>query len=90
MLFSPTGSYIKLKMMSAITKVTEAEVPTLVKLINSAYRGISSKKGWTTEADLLDGVRVNEQILTSMLRTPGAVILKYSNAAGAPEGCVYL
>lgn len=76
--------------MSAITKVTDAEVPVLVKLINSAYRGIGSKKGWTTEADLLGGVRVNEQTLTAMLHTPGAVILKYSNANGDTEGCVYL
>ena len=76
--------------MSAIAKVTDADVPMLVKLINSAYRGIDSKKGWTTEADLLDGVRVNDEMLTAMLHTAGAVILKCSNANGDTEGCVYL
>lgn len=76
--------------MSVITKVTDAEVPMLVKLVNSAYRGIGSKRGWTTEADLLDGLRVNEETLTAMLHTPGAVIAKYSNEAGETEGCVYL
>ncbi len=76
--------------MSAISPVTEPEVPMLVKLINSAYRGISSKKGWTTEADLLDGVRVNDEMLRAMLHTPGAVILKYSNEKSETEGCVYL
>lgn len=31
----------------------------LAVLVNSAYRGDSSRKGWTTEADLLDGQRTN-------------------------------
>ena len=35
-----------------------ADAPALVDLINSAYRGESSKAGWTTEADLLGGQRV--------------------------------
>ncbi len=26
-------------------------------LVNSAYRGEFSKRGWTTEADFLDGLR---------------------------------
>lgn len=31
----------------------------LVALINSAYRGETSKLGWTSEADLLDGHRTD-------------------------------
>jgi hypothetical protein len=37
-----------------ITKATAADVSSLNKLINSAYRGEFSK-GWTTEANLLEG-----------------------------------
>ncbi|GAA2038300.1 GNAT family N-acetyltransferase [Catenulispora yoronensis] len=38
---------------------TLADVPLLVALVESAYRGESSRAGWTTEADLLDGQRTD-------------------------------
>lgn len=38
---------------------THADIPALVGLIESAYRGDSSRQGWTTEADLLDGQRTD-------------------------------
>ena len=38
---------------------TDADVPALVTLIESAYRGDSSRAGWTTEADILDGQRTD-------------------------------
>lgn len=39
---------------------TPTDVPRLVALVESAYRGESSRRGWTTEADLLDGRRTDE------------------------------
>lgn len=66
------------------------DVPELVALINSAYRGESSKKGWTTEADLIDGTRTNEQGLTDDFNTPGVTILKHMDDEGKIIGCVYL
>ncbi len=66
------------------------DIPELVSLINSAYRGDASKKGWTTEADLLGGVRTDEEMLTDMMQKKGSVILKYSDAANTIVGCVYL
>lgn len=42
-----------------ITHATIEDVLELDKLVNSAYRGDSSRKGWTTEADLLDGTRTD-------------------------------
>jgi len=36
-----------------------ADVEMIVALVNSAYRGLSSRAGWTTEADLLDGQRTD-------------------------------
>ena len=36
-------------------------------LVNSAYRGDSSKVGWTTEADLLDGQRTDEESIKSII-----------------------
>ena len=73
----------------SISPATEADIPALDNLVNSAYRGESSKKGWTTEADLLDGIRTNETSLWAMLQHPNAVILKYEEASQL-TGCVYL
>ncbi|GAB4056009.1 GNAT family N-acetyltransferase [Spirosoma litoris] len=73
----------------SISPATEQDIPALDKLVNSAYRGESSKKGWTTEADLIDGQRTNEYGLREMLQTPHATILKYEES-GKLLGCVYL
>ena len=35
------------------------DVDAVVALVESAYRGETSKQGWTTEADLLDGRRTS-------------------------------
>ncbi|MDQ5929898.1 MAG: hypothetical protein QG594_1679, partial [Bacteroidota bacterium] len=53
--------------------------PALNILINSAYRGESSKKGWTTEADLLEGKRTTEEELTQTIENSKNTILKYTN-----------
>jgi N-acetylglutamate synthase-like GNAT family acetyltransferase len=37
------------------------EVDAIVALVQSAYRGESSRRGWTTEAELLDGQRTDAQ-----------------------------
>ena len=66
-----------------------AEAPVLAALINSAYRGDSSRAGWTTEADLLGGQRVDIEGLTEMMARPGNVILLYERDYG-PVACVHL
>lgn len=69
---------------------TVADIPALVKLINSAYRGESSKRGWTTEADLLEGeLRTDMPTLTSIINKPGSVVLKYTDHENI-KGSVYL
>ena len=50
------------------------DIPFLVALINSAYRGEASKKGWTTEADLLQGeLRTDMDSLTDILKNKNAI-----------------
>lgn len=66
------------------------DVKELVRLVNKGYRGEASKKGWTTEADLLDGIRIDEESMTELLRTPGAVVLKAVDDDGHTCGCVHL
>ena len=66
-----------------------ADVPALVQLVNSAYRGESSKAGWTTEAELLDGIRTDEDDLAGLLSKEGNTILK-AVENNSIIGCVYL
>ena len=40
---------------------TDADVDTLVALVESAYRGDDSRAGWTTEADILEGQRTDPE-----------------------------
>ena len=61
-----------------ITKANLQDIPALNILINSAYRGETSKKGWTTEANLLEGKRTNEEELTETILNPKNTILKYT------------
>jgi ribosomal protein S18 acetylase RimI-like enzyme len=61
-----------------ITKATLEDVSLLNTLINSAYRGESSKKGWTTEANLLAGLRTTEEELTETILDPKNTILKFT------------
>ena len=73
-----------------IQKATMADVAELTVLINSAYRGESSKKGWTTEAHLLGGIRIDEPTMAIYLQSDDTTILKYINEDGKIIACVYL
>lgn len=42
---------------------THDDIPALIALVTSAYRGEGSKQGWTTEADMLDGQRIDAEAL---------------------------
>ena len=64
-------------MSAQILKAILADAPTINQLVNSAYRGEGSKQGWTTEADLLDGTRIDEAAVADLLTKPDTTILKY-------------
>ena len=57
------------------TQADESHIDEIVALVNSAYRGESSKKGWTTEADLLDGQRIDAESIMATLSKENATIL---------------
>ncbi|KQO22566.1 GCN5 family acetyltransferase [Flavobacterium sp. Leaf82] len=63
-----------------ITKATLQDIPSLLTLINSAYRGETSKKGWTTEAHLLEGKRTTEEELTAIILDPKNTFLKFTES----------
>ena len=43
------------------------DIPQIVTLVNNCYRGETSKRGWTTEADLLDGMRTDADEIETRL-----------------------
>ena len=65
------------------------DVAALVTLVNGAYRGESSRRGWTTEEHLLGGQRTDAAEITQLLGTAGSVMLVLRGQAGL-EGCVLL
>lgn len=72
-------------------QATEEQANDLNTLVNSAYRGESSKKGWTTEAALLDGQRVDLERIQEMIGNENSVILVAENEInGHIDGCVHL
>lgn len=54
---------------------TDADVPALVALIESAYRGDSSRAGWTTEADILQGQRTDPDGVRQVVGAPDSRLL---------------
>ena len=59
-------------------------------LVNSAYRGESSKAGWTTEADLLGGQRSDEDSIKELIQRKNSVILTHVNEKNEMIACVHL
>ena len=66
-----------------------ADAEQIAQLVNSAYRGDSSRAGWTTEADLLQGTRINTQEVTGLIQEKNSIILLCTQE-GEMIGCVHL
>ncbi|KII00463.1 GCN5 family acetyltransferase [Streptomonospora alba] len=67
----------------------EGDVAVLVELVNSAYRGDVSRRGWTTEADLLGGQRVDAGKIADLLARPKTRVL-LAEQGGRPVACCEL
>lgn len=66
-----------------------SDVPALHALVESAYRGDSARRGWTHEADLLDGQRTDRDALTALIDSASDRIL-LADDAGRLIGCVHI
>lgn len=75
---------------SSIKKATLADAPAIVELVNSAYRGETSKKGWTTEADFLGGQRTDMREIEAIIKDSKSVILLMFSAQNNISACVHL
>ena len=54
---------------------TPTDLDAIVGLVTSAYRGDSSRAGWTTEADFLDGNRIDREVLLADIERPRSCVL---------------
>lgn len=70
---------------------TEADIPQAVRFVNAAYRGDSSKAGWTTEESFLGGQRTDPDMLRALCTLPGNQIwLAREEVFGALVGLFHL
>lgn len=67
----------------------QGDIHALVALMESAYRGDSSRAGWTTEADLLEGQRTDPEGVADVVAGAGSVMLAVERAATL-VGCCQL
>jgi GNAT superfamily N-acetyltransferase len=76
--------------MLAFRTATSGDANAIVQLVNSAYRGDSSRRGWTTEADLLGGQRTDPEKVSEMIQLPHSRIELAESDDGGLLGCVSL
>lgn len=67
----------------------DSDVDALVALIQSAYRGDSSRVGWTTEADILAGQRTDAEGIRVVVEAPDSRLLTVERD-GALVACCQL
>src|SRR5690606_3335678 len=51
------------------------DIDAIVALVNSAYRGDSSRQGSATEADLRDGQRTDDEEIQALVTTENSLLL---------------
>jgi len=52
-----------------------ADIAEIVSLVESAYRGESSRQGWTTEAAFIEGQRTDEQEVSELMDKPNSIFM---------------
>jgi GNAT superfamily N-acetyltransferase len=73
--------------MIRFRKAHAEDAASLVELVNSAYRGESSKAGWTTEADILGGQRTDLAGICEMIAVDR---IELALEREALLGCIYI
>ncbi|KJY42075.1 GCN5 family acetyltransferase [Streptomyces sp. NRRL B-1568] len=73
----------------AFRPATAADVPAVVQLVESAYRGDASRAGWTTEADLLEGRRTDPDGVLAVVEHEASRLL-VAELDGEPVACCHV
>jgi uncharacterized protein (TIGR00290 family) len=56
-------------------QATAADVPPLVPLVRSAYRGPEARLGWTSDVGLVEGDRIDEEEMRALVLAPAGAVL---------------
>lgn len=74
-----------------ISLADAGDIAAIRDLLNSAYRGEASKKGWTSESHLIAGnTRATDATVQEVMTRQGSVFLKYTDPQQGLIGCVNL
>jgi ribosomal protein S18 acetylase RimI-like enzyme len=68
---------------------TPDDVPTLLAFVQAAYRGDSARRGWTHEADLVEGARTTRDELLDHVSALGKTVLT-ARRDDELVGCVHV
>ena len=66
------------------------DIPKIVDIVNSVYRGENSTQGWTTEAHMITGDRIRVDQVESMVSDPSHQVLVVESEDAGVLGCVHL
>ena len=73
-----------------VRRAVAADIPAVVGLVESAYRGDVSRRGWTTEADFLDGQRIDAAGVAEIIARSGSVVFLGEDAQGELLACCHI
>lgn len=59
----------------AFSRAVAADAAEIAALVNICYRGETSRQGWTTEADILSGLRTNVEEVSHLIAGDLSIIL---------------
>jgi len=76
--------------ISTYRRAALTDVAAVVELVESAYRGESSRAGWTTEADLLHGQRTDTAAVKAAVSAADGPLLLAQDSSGRVVGCCQL
>lgn len=69
-------------------EATPADSAAIAAFVKQAFRGDSSRKGWTTEADLVSDDRIDANGVTAKINTPrSAILLAYDDNSQLTACC---
>ncbi len=66
-----------------------ADAAAVVRLVRSAYRGDESREGWTSEADLVEGGRIDADGVLALIAGSSSMLIVLDDPAGL-LGCCQL
>lgn len=68
----------------------DADLPAIVTIMNSAFRGTEGVQGWSTEADYIAGERTSESLLKEEIAVGAIYLLAKEDGTSILQGCVSL